>query len=102
DYHDDTKYDNQIENAKDFNCDDDREDNDDEVVLEFIYDNNVSINFSVFLYLLVCLYCYLIIYHAAGFISLAKNYCLNDNEIQSNLMNVSVDIESSYCYQSAS
>jgi hypothetical protein len=50
-------YDNQIENAKDFNCEDDREDNDDddEVTLDFIYDSNVSINFIVFLYLLLCL-----------------------------------------------
>ncbi|CAF3429671.1 unnamed protein product [Rotaria socialis] len=89
DYFDDTKYDNQIENAKDFNCDDDCEDNDahdDEVALDFIYDDNASINFI----------------HAAGYISSAKHYCLNDNESQSNLMSVSIDIEPSYCYQSTS
>ncbi|CAF3672167.1 unnamed protein product [Rotaria socialis] len=61
------------------NCEDDHEDNDEEVSLEFIYDNNDD----------------------ASFISSTKTDCLNDNESQSNLMNVSSDLESSYCYQSA-
>ncbi|CAF4695611.1 unnamed protein product [Rotaria socialis] len=37
----------------------------------------------------------------ASFISSTKTDCLNDKESQSNLMNVSSDLESSYCYQSA-
>ncbi|CAF4221035.1 unnamed protein product, partial [Rotaria magnacalcarata] len=68
-----------MENTRNLNCEDDNEDNDEEVSLEFIYDNNDD----------------------AGFISSTKNDCLNDNESQSNRMNVLNDLESSYCYQSA-
>ncbi|CAF4984955.1 unnamed protein product, partial [Rotaria socialis] len=79
DYDSDIQYDNQMENTRNLNCEDDHEDNDEEVSLEFIYDNNDD----------------------ASFISSTKTDCLNDNESQSNLMNVSSDLESSYYYQSA-
>ncbi|CAF3412170.1 unnamed protein product, partial [Rotaria socialis] len=74
DYDSDIQYDNQMENTRNLNCEDDHEDNDEEVSLEFIYDNNDD----------------------ASFISSTKTDCLNDNESQSNLMNVSSDLESSY------
>ncbi|CAF2080525.1 unnamed protein product, partial [Rotaria magnacalcarata] len=79
DFDSDIEYDNPMENTRNLNCEDDNEDNDEEVSLEFIYDNNDD----------------------ASFISSTKNDCLNDNESQSNRMNVLNDLESSYCYQSA-